>query len=195
MISEPRAFLFGPRGLRVGGFKRSLGDSPLGAHRGLAREQFGERHFRFARDGLERAQLGRDACRMGFRIREPLIDLDALLIEAGNRLCRVALQRFLTRDVGMERSVEPVELGEPARDGITASPRGGKLMRELMAQLPRFGERVAPFGQCGVRTLVPGWGLHCDCEPLRSAVTESSAASVWLTETRNFSCDPRIGVS
>ena len=125
--------LLGPVELGPRRFERRFGDPPFGAHRRLAGEQFGERGLGFARRGLGSRQLGRNPRRLRFVVAQPLIDrrrapASSWAIGRG----RIALQRLLALDVGGERSVEPIELGEPASDRVAPRARRRQLMRELV---------------------------------------------------------------
>ena len=57
-----------------------------------------------------------------------------------DRARRVALERFLARKVGAQRSVEPVELGEPPRHRVAPRARGRELVGEGVALLAQLGE-------------------------------------------------------
>jgi hypothetical protein len=61
LIGELLPLRFRPGELRLGRLQCSLGNPPLGPHRGLSREQFGQRGFGFPRGGFGNAELASDS--------------------------------------------------------------------------------------------------------------------------------------
>ena len=131
----------GPRKLRRGGFERGFGHAPLGAHRGVARKQIGERRLGLARYRFGIAQLSGDARRCGFRIAEPGLKRLPLFIELGDGVLGIALKRLLARQVVGQGCGKPFELDQPPADGVAPRPRARELMSQFVTRFARFGER------------------------------------------------------
>jgi hypothetical protein len=154
LVGELLLLLLGPGELGPRCVQRSIGDTPFGAHCRLACKQLSQRGFSFARGRLGLGQLGRNPRCMALGILKPLGDLRTLLAELLDRPCGIALQRLLARDVGGERSVEPIELCKPPRDRVAPRPRRRQLVGERMTLFAKFGQRVARAGEKLIRSVV-----------------------------------------
>ena len=87
-------------------------------------------------------------------ILEPLLDCRPFYLELRDRPAGVALQRPFARNVAGERCIEPVELGDAARDRIAPSPRRRQLVRQFMPLLAKLFEFPAALRQRGIRALL-----------------------------------------